>query len=73
MKYDQLILQNPSKAAELNKEKNTALLQNSYAGIMGRSIEPVIAPLGYDWKIGIALDHLFCCEGSICRHDGYTL
>ena len=30
-------------------------LRNSYAGIMGRTIEPVIAPLGFDWKIGIAL------------------
>lgn len=30
-------------------------LQNSYAGIFGKAIEPVIKPLGYDWKIGIAL------------------
>ena len=30
-------------------------LRNSYAGIMGRAIEPAIAPLGFDWKIGIAL------------------
>ncbi len=30
-------------------------LENSYAGIMGKAIEPVIRPLGYDWKIGIAL------------------
>ncbi|MDX5421502.1 MAG: ferrous iron transport protein B [Hymenobacteraceae bacterium] len=30
-------------------------LENSYAGIIGRTIEPVIKPLGYDWKIGIAL------------------
>jgi len=30
-------------------------LSASYAGIMGRVIEPVIQPLGYDWKIGIAL------------------
>lgn len=30
-------------------------LRNSYAGILGRTIEPVIAPLGFDWKIGIAL------------------
>jgi ferrous iron transport protein B len=30
-------------------------LQSSYAGIMGRKIEPVIKPLGFDWKIGIAL------------------
>jgi ferrous iron transport protein B len=30
-------------------------LENSYAGIIGKAIEPVIRPLGYDWKIGIAL------------------
>ena len=30
-------------------------LRNSYAGLLGKSIEPVIAPLGFDWKIGIAL------------------
>ncbi len=38
-------------------EKNyqTTKLENSYAGILGKAIEPAIAPLGYDWKIGIAL------------------
>lgn len=30
-------------------------LEHSYAGIIGKSIEPLIKPLGYDWKIGIAL------------------
>lgn len=30
-------------------------LENSYIGIVGKSIEPVIKPLGYDWKIGIAI------------------
>jgi ferrous iron transport protein B len=30
-------------------------LENSYAGVIGKSIEPIIKPLGYDWKIGIAL------------------
>jgi len=30
-------------------------LANSYIGILGKTIEPVIAPLGYDWKIGISL------------------
>lgn len=30
-------------------------LENSYAGITGKAIEPIIRPLGYDWKIGIAL------------------
>ena len=32
-----------------------AKLENSYAGIAGKAIEPLITPLGYDWKIGIAL------------------
>ena len=30
-------------------------LANSYIGIIGKTIEPVIAPIGYDWKIGISL------------------
>lgn len=30
-------------------------LENSYIGIVGKTIEPVIKPLGYDWKIGIAV------------------
>jgi ferrous iron transport protein B len=53
--YAQRIAANPLQAEVLEKEKQTALLQNSYAGVMGQYIEPVIKPLGYDWKIGIAL------------------
>ena len=30
-------------------------LENSYAGHFGKAIEPAIKPLGFDWKIGIAL------------------
>ncbi|MBG9375654.1 ferrous iron transport protein B [Panacibacter sp. DH6] len=41
--------------AELEKQYSAEKLQNSYAGILGKSIEPAIKPLGYDWKIGIAL------------------
>lgn len=33
----------------------SAKLGNSYIGIMGKAIEPIIKPLGYDWKIGISL------------------
>lgn len=40
---------------EISKAHDAAKLENSYAGILGKSIEPVIEPLGYDWKIGIAL------------------
>ncbi|MDD3024150.1 MAG: nucleoside recognition domain-containing protein, partial [Syntrophomonadaceae bacterium] len=32
-----------------------AQLENSYAGRMGKAIEPIIAPLGFDWKAGVAL------------------
>ena len=54
-KYEQLIKQDPQQSAELNKHRKTELLQNSFAGTLGRFIEPAIRPLGYDWKIGIAL------------------
>ncbi len=30
-------------------------LENSYAGMLGHTIEPVISPLGFDWKIGVAI------------------
>ena len=53
--YDELIVQHPTQAQELTTQKQSELLQNSFAGILGRTIEPLIQPLGYDWKIGIAL------------------
>lgn len=54
-KYEQLIQQNPQQSIELNRQRKTELLQNSFAGTLGKAIEPAIRPLGYDWKIGIAL------------------
>jgi ferrous iron transport protein B len=54
-KYSQAIIQNPSIADSLKVELSTSKLENSYAGIIGKSMEPVIRPLGFDWKIGIAL------------------
>jgi len=37
-------------------------LENSYIGIMGKAIEPAISPLGYDWKIGIAIISSFAAR-----------
>jgi ferrous iron transport protein B len=54
-KFEALIAQDPSKKDSLKTEWNAQKLQNSYAGILGQSIEPAIKPLGYDWRIGIAL------------------
>lgn len=53
--YTERIKNTPSLTESLEKERAASLLEYSYAGILGRSIEPVIRPLGYDWKIGIAL------------------
>ncbi len=49
-----------AKEKELNPVETSQLiaatqLENSYIGILGKTIEPVIEPLGYDWKIGISL------------------
>ncbi|ELR70674.1 Ferrous iron transport protein B [Fulvivirga imtechensis AK7] len=40
---------------EIENKIESYKLEHSYAGIFGKAIEPVIRPLGYDWKIGIAL------------------
>ncbi|MFZ9242151.1 MAG: ferrous iron transport protein B [Sediminibacterium sp.] len=53
--YEAAVQANPSNTAILEKQYHTDKLANSYAGILGKQIEPVITPLGYDWKIGIAL------------------
>ncbi len=41
--------------AETEQKVAAIRLENSYIGILGKTIEPVIRPLGYDWKIGISL------------------
>jgi ferrous iron transport protein B len=53
--FSELRSQKAADTIMLEKQYAAAKLENSYAGIMGKSIEPAIAPLGYDWKIGIAL------------------
>lgn len=40
-------------------------LQNSYAGKMGRTIEPLIKPLGFDWQIGIGIVSSFAAREVI--------
>lgn len=43
------------KLSSINRDMAAEKLENSYAGILGQAIEPAIKPLGFDWKIGIAL------------------
>ena len=52
----------PMTEMELDREISAYRLENSYIGLLGKSIEPLITPLGYDWKIGIALISSFAAR-----------
>ncbi|MBV1888596.1 MAG: ferrous iron transport protein B, partial [Urechidicola sp.] len=47
---------------ELDDKIAAYKLEHSYIGIVGKTIEPIIQPLGYDWKIGIALATSFAAR-----------
>ena len=47
---------------EFEDQVNSFKLENSYIGFMGKAIEPVIRPLGYDWKIGVAVVSSFAAR-----------
>ncbi|AXP80429.1 Ferrous iron transport protein B [Mariniflexile rhizosphaerae] len=47
---------------EISQHIASYKLEHSYIGITGRAIEPVIRPLGYDWKIGIAIVSSFAAR-----------
>ena len=49
-------------------------IEASYAGHLGKFIEPAIRPLGFDWKIGIALITSFAArEKYFVRNNGHHL
>ena len=50
------------EAEILENKINSYKLEHSYIGILGKTIEPVIQPLGYDWKIGIAVVSSFAAR-----------
>jgi ferrous iron transport protein B len=47
---------------ELAIKLSSFKLENSYIGMVGKFIEPAVKPLGYDWKIGIALISSFAAR-----------
>lgn len=53
---------NPLPESEFENAVASQKLENSYIGIMGKAIEPAISPLGYDWKIGIAIISSFAAR-----------
>jgi ferrous iron transport protein B len=52
----------PAARPEVERAGEAERLQQSYAGRIGRSLEPAIAPLGFDWKIGIGLVGAFAAR-----------
>ncbi len=48
--------------AEYDQKLSAYKLEHSYLGIVGKGIEPIIRPLGYDWKIGIAIVSSFAAR-----------
>ena len=52
----------PLSKGELDIKIAAFKLENSYIGIVGKAIEPAVQPLGYDWKIGIALISSFAAR-----------
>ena len=50
------------KLAALENEEAGLKLRNSFAGRLGRFIEPAIAPLGFDWKMGIGIVSSFAAR-----------
>jgi ferrous iron transport protein B len=63
--------------AALDRDRESAMLENSYLGRAGKAIEPAVRPLGWDWRIGCAAIASFPARevvvstlGVIFREDG---
>ncbi len=54
-KYETAFAQHGADSILLQQQLQAEKLESSYAGLMGHVLEPIIQPLGFDWKIGIAL------------------
>ena len=54
-----------SASPSSSQAKRAGQIQNSFAGRAGRLIEPLIAPLGFDWKIGVGLISSFAARETI--------
>ena len=63
---EEIVAQQMAQQQPSQEELNTAIasykLEHSFIGILGKTVEPAIAPLGYDWKIGIALISSFAAR-----------
>jgi ferrous iron transport protein B len=62
--YDAMIAKAPTAEVRetLENEKAGAVLANSYGGRLGHLIEPAIAPMGFDWQIGVGIIGAFAAR-----------
>ncbi|MFK6999579.1 ferrous iron transport protein B [Flavobacterium oreochromis] len=59
---DKIVAEHSKTTKDLEGEIASYKLENSYIGKIGKGIEPIIKPLGYDWKIGIAIVSSFAAR-----------
>ncbi len=52
----------PHQPEHATPEQEAAQLEGSYGGRLGKAIEPAIAPLGFDWKIGVGIVGAFAAR-----------
>jgi len=62
--YDALLAaaDTPAAVAEIEQARDGERLRASYGGQLGHAIEPVIEPLGFDWKIGVGIIGAFAAR-----------
>ena len=61
-KYTRLELEGSMEPSQIEYQKSSEMLEYSYLGTIGKTIEPAIRPLGFDWKIGIAIAASFAAR-----------
>jgi len=51
-----------TRLAQLDSDQSGAIFRHSYGARMGQTLEPLIAPLGFDWKIGVGIIGAFAAR-----------
>ncbi|MBS0010127.1 MAG: ferrous iron transport protein B [Bacteroidales bacterium] len=54
-KYDSLISENPAGAETYESMKASAMLEQSYISRIGKTVQPVFDPLGFDWRMSVSI------------------
>jgi len=54
-KYDSLITEHPSSTERYESMKASAMLEQSYISRLGKAVQPVFEPLGFDWRMSVSI------------------